>query len=202
MTSSRDRSRTEAAIVDAAVAQLAEAGFQAFGVNTVARRAGCDKQLIYRYFGGIDGLVDAVGQALALRLTAGLGRIVVPGTYAGLIHNLLLGFLDLLLDDALLRQALAWELAGPSPAAMRLAAARSTVLAQWLQSTRGDLQPPPGRDAPAINALLIGAVQQMVLSWDAAGSFSGLARDAAGEARARAALEQLVAGAYGSAPAR
>ena len=29
------------------------------------RRAGCDKQLIYRYYGGMDGLVDAIGGELA-----------------------------------------------------------------------------------------------------------------------------------------
>jgi AcrR family transcriptional regulator len=130
-------------------------------------------------------------------MLAGLGRIRAPSTYAEMIRNLLLGFLDLLQEDDLLRQALAWELAGPSPAATRLAAARGTVMAEWLGSVRGTLTPPDGVDAPAINALLIGSVQQMVLSLAASGGFVGVPADAAGQSRLRAAAVQLVAGVYG-----
>ena len=61
----RDRSATSARILKAASELLAESGFQNFGVNAIARRAGCDKQLIYRYYGGMDGLVDAIGGELA-----------------------------------------------------------------------------------------------------------------------------------------
>ena len=64
-TPARDRSATSARILKAATELLAEGGFQNFGVNAVARRAGCDKQLIYRYYGGMDGLVDAIGGELA-----------------------------------------------------------------------------------------------------------------------------------------
>ncbi|HCV71491.1 MAG TPA: TetR family transcriptional regulator, partial [Agrobacterium sp.] len=52
----KDRAATEKAIFEAARSLLAEEGFQGFGINAVARRAGCDKQLIYRYFGGLEGL--------------------------------------------------------------------------------------------------------------------------------------------------
>jgi AcrR family transcriptional regulator len=63
----RNRARTEAAILAAAEMLLAERGFTAFGVNAIARAAGCDKQLIYRYFGGLDGLAEAIGRKLAGR---------------------------------------------------------------------------------------------------------------------------------------
>lgn len=42
---------------------LAEEGFGAIGVNAVARRAGVDKVLIYRYFGGLPELLTAWGQS-------------------------------------------------------------------------------------------------------------------------------------------
>lgn len=32
-------------------------GFTKIGVNRIANQAGCDKVLIYRYFGGLDGLL-------------------------------------------------------------------------------------------------------------------------------------------------
>lgn len=35
-------------------------GFESCGVNAIAHEAGVDKVLIYRYFGGVDGLLSAV----------------------------------------------------------------------------------------------------------------------------------------------
>lgn len=52
----RDRVRTEERILAAVGAILAEAGgSRRIGVNAVAARAGVDKVLIYRYFGGLEG---------------------------------------------------------------------------------------------------------------------------------------------------
>jgi AcrR family transcriptional regulator len=42
---------------------LASEGFGAIGVNAVARRAGVDKVLIYRYFGGLPELLTAWGKS-------------------------------------------------------------------------------------------------------------------------------------------
>jgi AcrR family transcriptional regulator len=41
---------------------LAREGFKGMGVNAVAREAGVDKVLIYRYFGGLPGLIAAFGK--------------------------------------------------------------------------------------------------------------------------------------------
>ncbi|WP_419253349.1 TetR/AcrR family transcriptional regulator [Caulobacter sp. ErkDOM-YI] len=174
--SGRDRARTEAALVAAARQVLAEAGFQGFGVNAVARQAGCDKQLIYRYFGGLDGLVEALGVDLAARIEAGLsqGAAEPPRTYAELAERLILGFLDALRGDPLVQRIAAWEVAGPSPLVDRLTVARGQALGRWMARMRGDLTPPAGLDAPALNLFLIAAVQQLVLSASAAGAFSGV----------------------------
>lgn len=55
----RDREATRARLIDAVGALLARRGFTALGVNAVARAAGVDKVLIYRYFGGLPGLMAA-----------------------------------------------------------------------------------------------------------------------------------------------
>ena len=55
----RSRLRTEQRILDAVGALLLEQGYPAVGINAIARRAGCDKVLIYRYFGGLDELLLA-----------------------------------------------------------------------------------------------------------------------------------------------
>lgn len=55
---SKSRILTEQKIVDAVGKLLLKEGFPSVGINAIARAAGCDKVLIYRYFGGFDGLLQ------------------------------------------------------------------------------------------------------------------------------------------------
>ena len=59
----RDRAATEAVILAAVGEVLAREGFDGIGVNAVARQAGVDKVLIYRYFGGLPEVLAAWGQS-------------------------------------------------------------------------------------------------------------------------------------------
>lgn len=176
-SSGRDREAREREILAAAKEELAAVGFQGFGVNAVARRAGCDKQLIYRYFDGLEGLVDAIGADLgswvADRL-APLEALGPPASYGELVERLLLGYLHALRQDPLMQRIIAWEIADSSPHVRRLTEVRSRALAQWVAGTRGALVPPPGLDAPAMNALLIAAVQHVVLAAAQSGQFAGV----------------------------
>ena len=53
----RDRAATEERILTAVGEVLARDGFAAIGVNAIAKQAGVDKVLIYRYFGGLPELL-------------------------------------------------------------------------------------------------------------------------------------------------
>lgn len=196
----RDREATEQLILAAAKEVLAAEGFANFGVNAIARRAGCDKQLIYRYYGGLDGLADAIGADLAATLSEELKPLSTPAprTYGELMRRLALGLLELLRRDRLMQQINAWEAASPSPLVQRLIAARSKRMAMWMFEMRGALQAPAGVDAPAINAIIVAAVQQLVVSAAANGEFSGLPlREDAHWARLSEAITKLVASVYG-----
>ena len=57
----RDRGATEARIVAAVGEVLARDGFGGTGVNAIAKQAGVDKVLIYRYFGGLPELLKHWG---------------------------------------------------------------------------------------------------------------------------------------------
>jgi AcrR family transcriptional regulator len=57
----RDRAATEERILAAVGQVLARDGFAAVGVNAIAREAGVDKVLIYRYFGGLPELLRTWG---------------------------------------------------------------------------------------------------------------------------------------------
>ncbi len=193
----RDREATGRAIVEAAKQVLAENGFGGFGVNAVARLAGCDKQLVYRYFGGMDGVVEAIGADLADWVKSSLAPLehLEPArTYAELMARLAVGFLDALREDALVQKLVAWEISDASPHVLRLTEARSRALMIWMAGQKGDLKPPPGVDAPAMNALLIASIQHLVLAGSASGHFAGMSlREPADWERVRSAVRRLVA---------
>lgn len=56
----RNRESTRNKLMDAAERIAVRDGFDACGVNAIAQEAGVDKVLIYRYFGGVDGLLASV----------------------------------------------------------------------------------------------------------------------------------------------
>ena len=62
----RGRLQTEQRILDAVGTILLEQGYPAVGINAIARQAGCDKVLIYRYFGGFDELLLAFAETTTL----------------------------------------------------------------------------------------------------------------------------------------
>ena len=169
----RNRTGTQTAILQAAKSLLADEGFAAFGVNAVARRAGCDKQLVYRYFGGLEGLVDAIGDDLA----AWVGdHLLIPDlppaiTYGERLEQVLFRYVDALRADPLMLRIIAWEVSDTSPHVRRLSDARSRALGKWIDRMRGPLLPKPGVDAPALNAILIAALQHLALSAAAGGQF-------------------------------
>lgn len=193
----RNRAATEARILAAATAVLAEQGFRGFGVNAVARAAKVDKQLIYRYFGDLDGLLDRLGADLGLWI--GQTETALSGgeaaSYGGAALRLLRAYLAALRANAPARALLAWELVEPTPAMLRLGAARSRAVAMWFASQRPRIgPPPPGVDAPALNALLLAGLHHLVLRESAAGEFAGLdLRDPSSWARLDAALAQITA---------
>ncbi|MET0309642.1 MAG: TetR/AcrR family transcriptional regulator [Sphingomonas sp.] len=197
----RDSARTRAAILAAAKAQLAEKGFAGWGVNAIARAAGYDKQLIYRYYGGIDGLGEAIGEDMVRWLEEALAA--TPGTtppksYAELMARLATTLLDALRANQLAQRIIAWELAEPSPLAASFSAARGKALGAWVTRERGTLQRPAGVDAPMVNALLVAGVQQLVLSAASGGRFMGIdLGDEAGWERARGAIGAVTRALYG-----
>jgi AcrR family transcriptional regulator len=58
----RDAERTRQALIDAALAEFAAKGRGGARVSEIAARAGVNKQLISYYFGGKNGLYQAIGE--------------------------------------------------------------------------------------------------------------------------------------------
>lgn len=198
-TRARDKDATRAVILAAAKTVLAGKGFQGFGVNAIAREAGCDKQLIYRYFGGLDGLLAAIGEDIAdWVIDAADGEDAPATTYGGLMAKLAIRYLRALRGNLLMQKIVAWEVSAPAAQLSPLSAARARGLMAAMKAWRGDLTPPEGVDAPVVNAMIIGGVQQLVLASAAAGGFMGVTMANDGDwVRVEAGVTALINGLYG-----
>lgn len=58
----KNKEQTMARILEAVEQILAEEGYRGLGVNRIAKQAEVSKALIYRYYGGLDGVLDAYGE--------------------------------------------------------------------------------------------------------------------------------------------
>lgn len=197
----KDRAATEAGILLAAKTLLAEQGFQGFGINAIARKAGCDKQLIYRYYGGLPGLIDAIGVDLGSwvdnSIPADTGGMFML-TYGDLIEKLALYYLEALRADPLMCKVVAWEVSEQTEQVRQLAEARAKNLQKWLEKMRGSLQPPKGVDVTFVNALIFGSIQHMIIASQANDQFAGMPLKSSKDwEKAIVAVKRLVRGVYG-----
>lgn len=60
----KNKDETKQRMISAVGELIAEQGFSNVGVNAVARKAGVDKVLIYRYFNGLEGLYAAYANSV------------------------------------------------------------------------------------------------------------------------------------------
>jgi AcrR family transcriptional regulator len=198
---SRDREATGRRFIEAAARVMAREGAGALGINAIAAEAGADKKLIYRYFGGLDGLLEALGAETGVWI-GGLAP-AAEGDYGQRMLAAFSAYADKLRGDTVLQKILAWELAGPSDALARIETARSRAMFGVMMKVRGDKTPPPGVDAPAVNAIVLAALNYMVLRGASMGNFSGLPLKTDDDwTRMMAAMQGLLAKAYAPNPAK
>jgi AcrR family transcriptional regulator len=199
----RDRGATEERVLDAAAELLARDGAGALGVNALAKEAGCDKQLIYRYFGGLDGVMEALGERVAERLAQALDLHRPAGGSAVEVNAALArGLIAAYRADPLLARLKAAEWSSPGGAFAGFAKARGKVLSAWAAAWRSRSETAPeDRDTAALTALVVGAIEAAALSAAATGSMAGvpLKTDAEWD-RIEAAVVQLVVAAFGEQP--
>ncbi len=126
----RGRLQTEQRLLDALGALLLDEGYPAVGVNAVARRAGCDKVLIYRYFGGFDELLLAFAETTELwwevdevmpEAADEVARIPLPEY----LQTLLDRYVEALEARPLALEIMAWELSAQNNLTQALSRVRS-----------------------------------------------------------------------------
>lgn len=164
---SRPRNQAEARqiLIKAIGTLLAREGFKALGVNAVAKEAGLDKVLIYRYFGGMPELLQAFGKSgefwpsaeelmgddAALRKLPLAQRVpLVLGNYIRAIRR-----------RPLTREILAWECVERNELAFVLRQTREEVSMQILSGS--GIEQNDIKKVMAVTTLLSAAVNYLVV---------------------------------------
>lgn len=163
---SRDRAQTEQRLIAAVGQLLAEQGFQSIGVNAIARTAGVDKVLIYRYFDGLPKLLACYGKSSNFwpSVDEVLGdRVTLLQLSAGQRLQLVL---ERLVRSLLARPQtlaiMAWELSQQNALTTTLADIREQWGIDVLQQATSDLAHEQ-RDISAIANFLVAGVQYLLV---------------------------------------
>lgn len=110
---------TEKRLLEAVSYIIEKDGFTKIGVNRIAKQAQCDKVLMYRYFGGLDGLLAAWAKEHDFYTFAYMEfidkvRQAIPSGIKEVAKEILIGQLEYLRTNALMQELFVWELSGNS----------------------------------------------------------------------------------------
>jgi AcrR family transcriptional regulator len=161
----RDRERTKGKILKAVGEVIEQHGTEKVGVNLIARHAGVNKVLIYRYFGGVDGLMEQyvkTGQYTSTSSLEYIESLPVPASEerAKVWGEFLATTLRDLREKKATRDLIRWEIGAGKPV---LTDARNDVATRILAKI-GHLPNYPHTNV--LLALLVGGLYHLVVSAD------------------------------------
>lgn len=194
----RNKELTKQKLVKAVGKVMASVGFQQLGVNMVAREAGVDKKLIYRYYHGLQGLVAEYAQTLDFWPSAeelvGPDRDVVREMQP---HELMSLFFRRYLQAILTRpytlEILAWEAIERNELTKTLEEVRVKTALEFFELM--DQDPPEDVDLTALVLLMAGAINFLAVRSRIHGTLGGVdLQSQEGWGRIETTIDQLMAG--------
>lgn len=163
----RNRQMTMERILRAMGDVMAERGTEKAGINAVAERAGVNKVLIYRYFGGWNGLLEAYVQRgffLSMFNEKYLDSVpdnLTPEARSKSLSDYTIQFMNEFRARKASQELIRWEMSnGETELARRLADFRD----QSYKNMVAKLAPNTDFDPIAINSLMTAAVTNLVLT--------------------------------------
>jgi len=189
----KSRVKTERAIVGALERLLTNHGFEGLGVNAVAQAAGVSKELIYRYFGGLEGLILAWVEERdywSMRgVDAELKKLGASADAKSMMRESLKAFLRDLRSKPQIQEIRRWEIHSRSPMARRIARRREEAGRRFISRVPKDSE----RDVAAIYGVLQAGLCYLVLRSTVLQSYNGVSlRSATGWRRFEAAIDALL----------
>jgi AcrR family transcriptional regulator len=196
MARNRNKEETKARILEAVGKLLAESGFNALGVNAIAREAGVDKVLIYRYFESLPNLIRTFAQDSHY-----LSGIIIPpemenasSLTEGLVA-LILYYQKELQDRPITQEIIRWELMGDNDLIKEIINARYAIGIARLKYLEDKFGLPADQDIVAMVTVLAAGVVYLLLRAKNNTGIAGLSFSSAeGWARIDAVITKMVHG--------
>jgi AcrR family transcriptional regulator len=163
----RDREETKTKILQAVGQVLATSGFQGLGINAIARVAGVDKVLIYRYFQDVPTLLKTFAQSG--EYVGSLERFLaqVPDDqlqdWRSALVMFVMTYANLLHQNPLSQEIFRWELTEKNELTESLAESREVLIQKGLAWVRQKFPETVERDLESISAILLSSVTYLVL---------------------------------------
>jgi AcrR family transcriptional regulator len=194
----RDREETKTKILQAVGRLLATSGFQGVGVNAIAREAGVDKVLIYRYFEDVPTLLRTFAQSgdyvgSVDRLLAEVSLEQMPDWRSALVL-LIMAYGRLLRQNPLSQEIFRWELTEQNQLTASLVETRETLIQEGLAWIRQQYPESAQQDLEAMSAILLSSVTYLVLRARSRQTFLDIDfATAEGTAQIQATMQQFLA---------
>ena len=196
----RNREATRARLIQAVGTLLAREGFKRLGINAVAREAGVDKVLIYRYFGGMPELIAAFGREgnfwPSIKELAG-GDIEAFGRQPVTVQLSQLGknFLRAIRQRPVTQEILAWEMIERNDLTVELETIRETTMMNFFDMFFPATQ--KGPDIAAMGAIIGAGISYLVSRGRQIRFYNGVDLDSeAGWKRLEDAIDTMIQGLY------
>lgn len=198
----RDSTATKERILQAVGTLLAERGFSGIGVNAIARAAGVDKVLLYRYFGSLPELLRAYGKQGSfwptIREQLGDMKEIATSPLARLALKVLVGHLRSLRQRPQTQEIMRWELQERNELTDELARTREQQGMEILELLPSATSAERKLDLPAIAALLHAGITYLVLRSKTADVYLGVdLQSEAGWKRIEGAVTRITEAVFG-----
>jgi AcrR family transcriptional regulator len=174
----RDREETKMRIVAAVGRQLARDGFRDLGVNSIAKEAGIDKVLIYRYFGGLPELLAAYAKEGDYWPTAaeliGDPSTVKAESVADWLVYILTQVQMAIRKRPITLEILRWELVDRNELTHQFAEIRTKVAFECITFIKQQGPFPPEVDVLALGTFILSGVIYITLRTDTNPAYLGM----------------------------
>jgi AcrR family transcriptional regulator len=163
----KNKEETKRKLVEAVGEILKAEGYSKLGVNNIARQAGVNKKLIYRYFGTVEYLIEAyvVENDYWMTFSENLKSLVLNNTYPdtqSLITAILQNQFLYFFSEVEMQRLILWEISTESSLMKSIHSAREAMGQQFLQMTDQHFDGSKV-NFRAIAALLVGGIYYTVL---------------------------------------
>jgi AcrR family transcriptional regulator len=196
----RDREATRARLIRAVGTLLAREGFKGLGVNAVAREAGVDKVLIYRYFGGLSELIAGFGREgnfwpsikeLAGGDVAAYSQLPVTEQLSQLSKN----FMNAIRSRPITQEILAWEMIERNELTAELETIRENTMMNFFDMFFPSTD--TGPDIAAMGAIIGAGVSYLVSRSRQISIYNGVNLDTeTGWQRLEGAVDMMIRGLF------